>query len=281
MGDPGGRIEWTYTPRTSRLLYVLAYVPIVVWGGLVLLVVGFISGLAIDALVTGDVGQLVVVVGVVLAGLFLTVRGPGAIWLLPDERERFVRELDVPLGRRRLLVVSVIGAVALLAAATVEVRLAAGIFLGGMGTSVVVAALRSEGAIDPESLTLTYDTREVPLAALKSVRAVTLGSIVVCWLSFARGSAVRAPRLVAFPAGAYRRARPVLERGIDAPSADGRTAPLTERIVYFVVGVGSLAVGPALWLAVPAGSEATSVVVLIGAIAGVFGLLFVWLGIVS
>jgi hypothetical protein len=277
-----GPIEWAYTPRTSRLLRALVYVPFAALGGLFVLLLFLVGALAVDALLSGDIGQLALVVGFVLAGLFAAVRGPGALWLLPDERERLLNELDLPLSRRTLLGASAVGAVVLLVAVSVEFWVGTMIFLGGMAMLILVSALRSEGEIDAEELTLEYNGRDMVLTALRNVRAVTVGSLVFCWFSFERGGvSARSPRFVVLPAEAYRRARPVFERAIESPTESGRTAPLAERVIFLVFGIGLLALGPVFWVLTAANPGARLIVTYLGAMVGIFGLLFVWFAAVN
>ena len=283
MGASGGPIEWTYTPRTSRLLRVLVYAPFAALGGVFLLLVALFGLLAIDALRSGDFQRIVLLlVGLVLAVMFIAVRGPAALWLLPDERERLASELDLPLRRRTLFVASAIGAAVLLVSVQFGFLAAVAVFLGGMAMLGVVSGLRSEGEIDPADLTLEYDARNVPLTAVKSVRSVTVGSLAFCWLSFERGGiGARSPRLIVLPVDAYRRARPVFERAIDSPSETGRTAPLAERVIFLAFGLGLLAIGPAFWVLTSANPDARLIVTYLGAMTGIFGLLFVWFAAVN
>lgn len=74
MGASGGPIEWTYTPRTLRLLRVLVYAPFAALGGVFLLLVALFRLLAIDALQSGDFQRVVLLlVGLVLAAVFIGV----------------------------------------------------------------------------------------------------------------------------------------------------------------------------------------------------------------
>ena len=93
---------------------MLTYVPFAALGGVFLILVGLFGSLVIDAFLAGDFQRVVVLlVGLVLAAMFIVIRGPAALWLLPDERERLVSELDLPLYRRTLFVASAIGAAVL------------------------------------------------------------------------------------------------------------------------------------------------------------------------
>ncbi|PSP72743.1 hypothetical protein BRC86_11680 [Halobacteriales archaeon QS_3_64_16] len=121
-----------------------------------------------------------------------------------------------------------------------------------------------------------------PLPALTDVRVITVGSLAVCWLSFERGSVgARAPRLLVVPAEAYRRARPVFERAIESPTQAGRTAPLAERVILFVFGIGLLALEPVFRALTVRNSEARLTVTYLGAMMGISGLLFLRFAAVS
>lgn len=137
---------------------MLTYVPFAALGGVFLILVGLFGSLVIDAFLAGDFQRVVVLlVGLVLAAMFIVIRGPVALWLLPDERERLVSELDLPLYRRTLFVASAIGAAVLLVSVQFGFLAVVAVFFGGMTMLVVVSALRSEGDIDPADLTLWYD----------------------------------------------------------------------------------------------------------------------------
>jgi hypothetical protein len=196
---------------------------------------------------------------------------------LYEEHERIVNSLAFVFSRRSSLVATAFGAVALLLTAWIEFALVFVVFISGVAVLIPISVLHVEGAIDPQELWLEYNGRTVSLADIRAIRAVTIGPLALCWLSVERGTAgTLRPRFVVMTADAYGVARDVFEEAIDRPVEPGRAAPRTERVVFLLVGLGLLAIGPALWVLVPATPAARWIVGYAGLLFGFVGVIVIW-----
>ena len=136
-----------------------------------------------------------------------------------------------------------------------------------------MAGFPTEGRWRPSDAALVVDGDRVPLESIASYRALSLGGLAVCWVSYARGVS-RAPRTFVVPRGEFDRVRAPLDGGASADASEVSTVGAGERWVLVAFGVGCLAVGPALWMLLP--GEGAVVALYAGVLFGVFGAVFLW-----
>jgi hypothetical protein len=144
--------------------------------------------------------------------------------------------------------------------------------VAGFAALVVGAGLQSEGVVDADAGALTYAGDTVPLDAIRRVQSLRLGRFVVLFVDYHPGRVgASTPRVVVCSRAARDEVRAAMGREAPADGADGQSgerAPQAVRAVAATFGFACLAVGPVLWVLVPAEGR------LIVGYLGVFGLLF-------
>jgi hypothetical protein len=184
---------------------------------------------------------------------------------------------DGSLRRRPLLVAG--GAWAIGLALAVRWRpLVVLVTLVGAGVLwFVTGTCLTSGRIDPAAATLTYGTRTTPLDGLARVRRIPLGPVTVYWLGYERGAVGSgAPRTLVVPRRVDDAVGAVLDRAaasVADADADHHTPGRTERAIAATLGLGCLLAGPAFWVLLPAGGDATLVAGYLTAIGAPFGIL--------
>ncbi|MFC6825094.1 hypothetical protein [Halopelagius fulvigenes] len=273
MADPhlqsaDASVSWQYDVTDSCLLHALTYALPGFTGGVVLLVALLAGRVALDAIRAGDIGRAVGVLGAAVLALLVRRYVPALL----DTADAFGPwKRYSPLG---LAASSVVGAAAVLWSLQVSPVAPFALFVASWIPTVLAAEFPTAGHATPEAGTLVVDGSPIPLDALSRYRAVSVGGVAVCWLSYARG-VPRAPRTVVVPNDAFGAVRAVLE-GAERRS-DGSEDSLrgAERAIVAAFGLGSLAVGPALRMLLPSGGG-RAVALYAGALFGVFGAVFLW-----
>lgn len=277
-GDAGGdaeSVEWKRSPATSRWLRLPIYAAVA------LLVGPFLATLVVVGWVlvrSGDVERLLVVV--VAAAVAVGLWNRGALLAVRGEASIPLHEDTETLSRRALAGSALLGAVGT-SAFLVAVPEAVPVVLGvGVGCLLLGVVLRTEGRVD--ATTLEVGSRDVSLSTLGGVRRIRMGPRVWFWLSYEDGAGgPTAPRFVSVPASLAAAVETSLDAGVETASdGDGDALDPTVRAVAILVGLGCLAVGPALWLVLP--SDAGQVVLAYGATFGLlFGGLLLWYGLIG
>ena len=265
--EPASEFRWRVEVGDSAVLSALSYALPAVFGGVCVLAALLLGGVVFAAARAGEFGRAVAAAAPVLLAL-LTYR-----WFLPAVAQTTL--LDPLFGRysrRGVVGASVVGAAVLYASFLLHPLTPFALFVASWIPFVLVAGFPTEGLADPDEGVLVVDGDRIPLAAVRSHRALPLGRFVVCWVSYARG-VPSAPRTLVVPRGEFGRIRPLLDGGADE-TADASPVGTAQRRILVAFGVGCLAIGPVLWALFPA--EAALVALYAGATFGVFGLVFLW-----
>ncbi len=272
-------IEWRVTLSNSRMLRACAYVALGAIGSLPVLVAALAALLAVRALRAGNPGGALVVVALAVLSVPLSRR-----YLLPALLDPRVRDASLhpdarALDWRWLLVAAVAWAGAFARVATLSPAVPVALFAGALGLLVVAAGLRTEARVDPSSRTLRTESRTTSLSGLTRVRSLRLGPLVVCWLSYERGTvSPRATRFLAVPADVFPAVQTAFEAGTEATPDRGRAMPTAQRAVVLALGAALLAVGPGLWVLLPPTGDARLVAAYAGALFGLLGVVALWYG---
>lgn len=273
-------IEWRLDARTSPTLRALAALGL---GSIVALGLGAVALAALlvgSALLAGDFERALFVLVLALLAVPLTRRyllGVGAKAEVRDGLRSGVAGVPLPW-----LAISGLGWLAGFVLA-VRVHPIGPLALFVVGLLALVASVSgTRGCVDPAENSLSDGRHEVDLAALDGYRARRIGPVVLCRLSFVPGAVSRsAPRLVMIPAAVFPAVEDAFETAIAGERAEStKPTPPVQRAILLAFGVGLLAVGPLLWLLVPAG-RGQLIAVYAGALFGLFGLLFVCYAVVS
>jgi len=267
------RVEWTYTVETSRLLRTLAFASFGAIGGL------FVAFAAL---------ALFVLAGALLAGEFAVLALLLAFGLLGARRLATHAALSQVeggyLSARDLAGPSVAWAVVFVAAlalgappwtafATVSVAIL--VFLP------VAAALRSEGFVDTEDGRFEVNNRGASLAAVDRVNRHDFGPVTVLRVRYHDGAGGASdPRIVSVPRGDADRIRAALESSDADPPESDRNPTIARTLYAFAVGSFALAAAFAYFAANESG-DAVGIGVYVALFAGLFGVLFAWLGYVE
>jgi len=240
-------IEWRHDARDSRALRVLAHGFVAALGGPLVLLGGALL-LALPDILSGADPRILALIA--LLGL---VGGPfSLLYLWPMLADAEQRPSPGPFGAERLP-----WTVRSTAAATV----AGGALFGGLAvvgvagdalfglavallfSPVLVNLFSAVGRID-DGDRLICNGQEVTLARLTGVRSVRVGGVVVCWLSYARGTGLLVPRFVTVPVEVADAVLAALKGGVGAESPEPRTPDRAVQIV--VCSAGLLFVGVAV-----------------------------------
>ncbi|WP_152043275.1 hypothetical protein [Salinigranum salinum] len=266
---PSTVVRWRFSPAATRSLRLLVYAAV---GLLVGPAVGFV-GLLLTTLLRADAGLLLLVVAL-FVGLGVG-SGRALVGLASGELPTPIHE-DV----RALSCRWVAGAVLTTAGLTVwgfratgvGLELIVGSVVTGVLALVIGAGLRTDGVVDCDGGTLTYRGHTVPLDAVRRVRSARVGPFVLALLRYYDASVgPSTPRFVVCSAAARRAIASVRssDSATTAPGAEDHATPIAVRLVAAAFGLGCLAVGPLLWVGLPAGGGRLLAVYL-----GLFGLLF-------
>lgn len=234
-------LSWAVTPETNRWLHLLSYGLLAPLGAVALTL--FVGAIAF-AVVSVRAGAVVLALGAL--AVFALARPP-VLAVLFIEEASFGHESWQP-SRRGLLAASGVCGSAMLLAFQHSPAAAGAVAVASFVAALVAMTLSTDAEIDREELRLATQTGPaVPLNGLSRVRSIAVGSVVVYWLSYARGAgSLRAPRVLSVPRDRASQVREVLDTAVDAdPGAD--PAGRAERAVVALFGLGVLTVGPALW----------------------------------
>lgn len=122
--------------------------------------------------------------------------------------------------------------------------------------------------------TLVVDETEVPLEAINAFRAVSIGTVAVCWLSYTR-RVPTASRIIILPSNYLGGVSELIDTEVNSSNQERSTIDRTERLIAGLFGLGMVSIGPVFWLIVPPG-DGQVVALYAGAMFGLFGLLLLW-----
>ena len=138
--------------------------------------------------------------------------------------------------------------------------------------------LSSEGEIDEETRTLTYQGNEVDLKLITDIHRFTIGNRTILWLSYTGDRVgIETPRLLVVPTQLIDSAWQVFESGVAQEVESSKTRRRT-RIVFVGTALGFLGISAAVGVLVTRSEGLVVAIGLSGAFA-LFGLLFLWLAI--
>lgn len=266
-------------PANSRLVRVLLYAKYgVSRGGLFLLLVGG-SYLLIRPLLSGNLNSRFLVVFLIVGWLLAYI---GLIIWAGRTTLRQTRLFDEFYRVSRpqwYAIASLLGAGVhyLLFAYSPTVWAIA--FLSSMPVLIIGAHFfSSEGELDPDTQTLTYQGEEIDLALVTGIRRVTLGRRTILWLSFIRGQVgMQTPRLLVLPTRLVDREWSVFETG-RAREVESAKPNRGTQAVFLGAALGSLGIAVAIGVVLTQNEGLVAALGLSGVFA-VFGLLFLWLAI--
>jgi len=260
--------DWELDVTDSLLLQILAYVCPSIFGGVAILAGGLLLWLVGTALLDGDFARAVGVV--TFAVLALLSRRYLPALLETNLTDPFWNRYS----RRGLVIGSVCGALVLLGSAQLHPTAPFVVFIASWVPLVLTAAFPTSGHADPAAGTLVVDDTEVPLDAVSEFRTLSVGTFVVCWLSYTRGVPT-APRIILLPSNYVDVVADLIETGTDSSTRERSTIDRTERLIAGLFGLGMVALGPILWLLLPPG-DGQVVALYAGAMFGLFGMMLLW-----
>ncbi len=262
--------RWRVEVGDSALLSALSYAAPGAFGGATLLAAALAGSVMLAAVRAGAFARAAGVAALLVVALL------GHRWFLPAVAGTDVLEpLRSRYSRRGVAVASVAGAAVLYASALVHPLAPFVLFVASWLPFAFVAGFPTEGRADPDEVSLVVDGDRVPLESVASTRALPLGPLVLCWVSYARGVPT-APRALVLPRECFDRVRALLDGAGDGdPDPDAAAMGAAQRGILVAFGVGFVAVGPALWVLLP-GGEGTLVALYAGALFGLFGAVFLW-----
>lgn len=237
-------LSWAVTPETNRWLHLLSYGLLAPLGAVALIL---IVGAVAFAAASVREGAWAIVLALAAVAVFALARPPVLAALASEEASLGHQNwqpsrLGVGLASLACAVVMVLAFQHSRAAAVAVAALTFAAALVGM-------TLSTDAEIDREERVLTTQAGPaMSLDSLSGVRSVAVGSVAIYWLSYARGAgSLRAPHVLTVPRDRAPRVREVLDTGVDAGSG-ADPAGTAERAIVALIGVGAIAVGPALWL---------------------------------
>jgi hypothetical protein len=264
----GETVDWKLDVADSSFLLGLAYVFPSILGGAIVLVCGTLLWLVAAAVSAGNLGQAIGLIAATVLALLSRRYLPALLEtdLVTPFFERF--------SRRGLLVGSLLGALTLLGSAQVHPSAPFAVFIASWIPLVLTAAFPTNGHADLAAETLVVDDTEVPLKAVRTFRAISVGTFAVCWLSYTRGYPT-APRIIVLPSD-YVDTVVTLIDTVPESSNEGRsTIDRAERTVAGLFGLGMVAIGPLFWFLLPPG-DGQAIALYAGAMFGLFGVLLLW-----
>jgi hypothetical protein len=267
-----GAVSWSIGPDAHRSLRLCWYAGLSVWLGFVGFVLAIGTTVSVLGLLAGDPGPAL------LLAVFALVGGPLSllyVWPMLTDADQRPEFLTPPTWARARWIA--LGTVLVAAIVFFAPLGAVGVVALGLASPLVASVLRSEGELDPEAGDVTVNGRTADLGTVAGVRALHLGPLAICWLRYERtNSTPMAVRLLTVPGDVV----PQLVEAIAVTDAPDRSTEQSRRssrlaqIVMLVLGLGSLAVGIALFAIGPVPRD---VALVGGGLFGVFGVLFTWL----
>lgn len=274
-------IEWSPTPATSRVARFGLYWLVGLFGGLAVIVVALVGGLAFSAATGRGIGLETFALVVFALVVATVIHGRAVAFLFTTDvgsnhpfRE-FVRTTH-PLW----LVAAAVGGAGIHVA---TVRIGFGFwavwFLGGLiAASVVTSLATTGGRIDPDSRTFRFGEKSIELDALDGYRRLSLGECTLLWLSYESSVGnFSLPRLVSIPTSLVGDALPLFDAGVAHAIRDERRErnSLATRMLVGL-GIGLVGTGVALSLLISARSDELFFAVYIGLMVALFGVLMLW-----
>lgn len=270
------RVEWRHTIETSRLLRVLAATALGAIGSVFVLGAGLLAFVVATSLLAGEIAVLAVIA---FAGVLLARRLAVHVALVGSGDVDF----SVFVSTRVLVAASVVWAVAIAAVlaldapfVVVQVSVAVAVFV----LLPAVAALRSEGYVDTKTSVLHVRNRDTDIALVDRVSRYSLGPVAVLWVRYHDGAGATAPRLFGVPATDATAIETALEASDTAPPDYDGNLLVAKTLYAFGLGASAFAVALA-YFAFQRGGDAAVVGTYAALLAGLFGVLFLWLGYVE
>lgn len=267
--------KWFYDASTSPFLRFVAHLPVLVFGGTGLLLVGFLASVVLTN------PQAVLSPPLLLLGVFLLIGGPISLLYLwpmltePEQRPsltEFEAGAGFPFTRRSIMGAALVGAIAILAALRfgASFDLVYGVAVVFVFSPLLVATVTTHGEYTDEELVI--NRTEIPLHRISDVRTWAVSDLVFVWLRYTPRSGVFLPRLFVVPVSEAAAVRTVLETGKRA-QPDLKPPDRAAQIVLFLMGVLFLGVAALAYTAVSV-AEAKPYLGMLG----VIGLVFCFLG---
>lgn len=267
-------IEWSIDASTSRTLRVVAHLAPAALDGVLLIAIG--AGLLF---VIANPGVLLSGAGLFFL-LLLVVGGPASLAYLwpmltdPDQRPstaEFAGAEGFPFSVRSVSVATAAGAVVILALvmAGVPFEIVYWLVVACVFSPILVAVVTTQGELDGERLTI--NRTEVPLARLRRVKSVRLGTHTVVWLSYVERTGLFVPRLFVVPESEREAVLDRLETGADA---DPEIEPPDRAVqtVLIVAGAMFLGVATLAYVSVEEPAVRLYAAVILGGIGAALGL---------
>ena len=283
-------VEWRVDAANSKVLRWVLYGWAGLFGGAMALIGALIVGGAVASLLAGEAGPFVWVAVLVLLGgpvsvlyLLPVVRSewrPSLSLFLPDpvdDPEESVADRYAEAFSWRGAAAAVLLSAGVIAAlAWLDTRLLYAYVALWFVLLILASGVITWGRVDPTEPKLEYRTTTVPLEAVKNVRRLRLGEVVVYWLSYRSGARdFSTPSWVTVTsesAGAVDRALERAESGESETSSPNRAVTT----VAIAIGLASLAMAGGIWTI--DGLE-TGVAAYLSVMMGFFGLFLCWAGI--
>lgn len=270
---------WSWGPADSRTIRALLYSQYGFFGGLAFLILAGVGYRLLRSVGSGE-PNLVVLLGVLIVGWFLA-RTAAVEWAGRStlrETRPFGEFYRVSRARWDATA-AVLGAVVhYLLFAYSPTAWALGFLLGVPAALVGARFLSSEGELDRDARTLTYQGTDVDLNAVAAVRRFTVGERTILWLSFVRSRGdVSTPRLLVVPT----RLADAVQDAFETSTAREVESAATERTTRAALLGGALGfLGVAVGIgAVLARNEGPVAAVVLSGVFVCFGLLFLWLAV--
>lgn len=247
-------LTWSRGPRTSRVVRGLLYAAFGLLGGYGMAFALFIGVVAVQGNLTGMALLVAGLLGVVI----LKMTGFDLARRYHAFDARLWREFGQVFRWLWFVLASILGA-ALLVGAVVRLGDAALLlpFVGGTVLILLAYFLSSDGEIDPQTRMLVYQGEELALDDVVAVRRISVGDVLLLWLTFERGTvAFGRWRWILLPTGLGPTAEQVVESGIAHEANETRSNRSRSRVIL-AGGVGTLGVSFAVYVVIAraAGSE--------------------------
>ena len=265
--------SWEFEVQDSRTLTVLSYAFPSVLGGVVVLVGLLFSRLFLDALLNGNAGQAASYLAFGVLAIFIRR------WFVPALLETNLFEpLQSQFSKLGLVLGSICGAFILYASLRLHPFAPFLVFIGSWIPLIITSGFPLEGYVKVDEELFVSKNTEIPLQAVRNYRTFSIGSLVLCWLSYARG-VPRAPRTVSVPRDDFTVVQTLLEEATGQESQGDSVIGKPQRWILIVFGIGQLAIGPILWFLLSDGGKLVAVYA--GAMFGMIGALMLWYAITA
>lgn len=273
-------IEWRYDMETSRSLRLIAHGCVAGILGSVAFATGSLLWLLPTILFDIGTGRLL------FAGLMVVIGGPLSLFYLwpvirnEDQRpstEAFTGDIEFPLTPRSTVIATMSGAIGLWGSILLGIPYDI-IFISVMilvCSPVLVVLFSTHGRIEDNQF--RCNGTEISIAQITGVYRISLGAVVLCWVSYARGTGILVPRLVTIPQDVADDVITEFERATEV-SAERPTRNPAVQLVLSSAGVLFLgATLAAFWVI-----DDWFLRLYVGGVAGLIGVLFcvtAWRGI--